>query len=450
MIKKATFETIEVAGLNAALRALRLPHNGKPRSEFGGKVNAHYTDEDVSYSFLTYGYVHPKDLELMQRLAKNGDDHSKVLRGVCAWCDITAPRLFWQEFDTYRIGVEKMSSGSTMHTIGKGGLTIDDFDVNDVIRQALTPNEYEVKPIHLHFDTPKTLECKIVEKFGRKYEVWNNGDVFALEFTITETMPSGRTRVRTFPKRKAAIGKTVDYYGYFQVGLGGRKGRAYQMHRLIAECFVPNPNNLPIVNHKDGDKGNCSPSNLEWCTYSENNKHAFDIGLKEWGVRQKYLVFKNGLKYDEDQIYAWKVLHADGWTLDKISKHCGCSISVLQKYIGGGKYQYGSENEADFRIALELERTINQINQLALLYEETKDSSILYDIKSILPESFLQRRVVMLSYQSLRRIAKQRGNHRLPQWHDMISWMHTLPLAEELIFHGLSKENGDPQLPTEK
>ena len=52
-------------------------------------------------------------------------------------------------------------------------------------------------------------------------------------------------------------------------------------HRLVAESFIPNPDNLPIVNHKDGNKLNNTIDNLEWATYSENNNHAFNTGLKE-------------------------------------------------------------------------------------------------------------------------------------------------------------------------
>ena len=54
--------------------------------------------------------------------------------------------------------------------------------------------------------------------------------------------------------------------GYrFVVLCRGKERVAKYVHRLVAEAFIPNPNNLPEVNHKDEDKTNCCVSNLEWC-----------------------------------------------------------------------------------------------------------------------------------------------------------------------------------------
>ena len=51
------------------------------------------------------------------------------------------------------------------------------------------------------------------------------------------------------------------------------------IHRVVAELFIPNPNNLPIVNHIDGNKENNIVTNLEWCTYKYNSNHAKKLGL---------------------------------------------------------------------------------------------------------------------------------------------------------------------------
>lgn len=51
-----------------------------------------------------------------------------------------------------------------------------------------------------------------------------------------------------------------------------------KVHRLVAQTFIPNPNNLPQVNHKDGDKSNNNVSNLEWCTNSYNSEYKKKFG----------------------------------------------------------------------------------------------------------------------------------------------------------------------------
>lgn len=62
--------------------------------------------------------------------------------------------------------------------------------------------------------------------------------------------------------------------GYQRVTLSHKgKTEKFLVHRLVAECYLPNPNNLPFVNHKDSNPTNNSVDNLEWCTQSENMMH---------------------------------------------------------------------------------------------------------------------------------------------------------------------------------
>lgn len=72
--------------------------------------------------------------------------------------------------------------------------------------------------------------------------------------------------------------------GYMAVSLNGK---IKLLHRIVALAFIPNPAQKPQVNHIDGDKNNNKVSNLEWCTQSENMKHAYRIGLQKPSITQK-------------------------------------------------------------------------------------------------------------------------------------------------------------------
>lgn len=112
-------KTIEVAGLLSAVEALRLPFGKECRSQ------TNYDDswvENIVPNFQSdvRVFFDERDLTLMSTLIKRGDEHAKVLRGIIAYAEINAPRFWWVEMDTYRIGSERLSSESTMHIQGRG------------------------------------------------------------------------------------------------------------------------------------------------------------------------------------------------------------------------------------------------------------------------------------------------------------------------------------------
>ena len=71
-------------------------------------------------------------------------------------------------------------------------------------------------------------------------------------------------------------------YPTYNLTINGKK-KSVKIHRMVAEMFIDNPNNKPIVNHIDGDTHNYNVNNLEWVDYSENSKHAIETGLKKNG-----------------------------------------------------------------------------------------------------------------------------------------------------------------------
>lgn len=75
------------------------------------------------------------------------------------------------------------------------------------------------------------------------------------------------------------------------------------IHRIIAISFIPNPENKPCVNHKDGDKQNNNIDNLEWVTHSENTQHSFDNKLQIIGVGKNNHLSKPIAQYDINGVF---------------------------------------------------------------------------------------------------------------------------------------------------
>lgn len=104
------------------------------------------------------------------------------------------------------------------------------------------------------------------------------------DFPNYEVSSLGRVRTKN-SYHKAKVDKDGYYYfkpkkdkdGYEEVGLRTEQGkRCYRrVHRLVAEAFIPNEGELPVVNHINGIKNDNRVENLEWCTISYNTKHAF-------------------------------------------------------------------------------------------------------------------------------------------------------------------------------
>lgn len=130
--------------------------------------------------------------------------------------------------------------------------------------------------------------------------------------------------------------------GYMKVSLRieGKPVNAY-VHRLVAQSFVPNPNEHPEVNHIDGDKKNNRASNLEWCTGAENKHHASKTGLTNKGEKN------HAHKLTEEEIKSIRSEYVYG-SKDKNQRALARKYGVSQtaiRYILTGKnwrYCYGS------------------------------------------------------------------------------------------------------------
>lgn len=91
------------------------------------------------------------DLGLMKRLVKAGKDHSKFMRMIPVYLDIIAPLYWWKEFDTYKVGTV-CNSCSTMHTIHKKELTLDDFSTEHLNRRTIETLESTIDDLNKYRD----------------------------------------------------------------------------------------------------------------------------------------------------------------------------------------------------------------------------------------------------------------------------------------------------------
>lgn len=188
-------------------------------------------------------------------------------------------KVYSKYLDKYLTPYVKDGYNEVLFSFGSGNDRIEQWlrvDWLVATRYILNPNNYS----HIkHIDGNKLNdnvnnlqwvkycveeECKEIGGYRGKYIITSSGKVYN-NYT-------------------GALMKTRLIQGYPHVGLrvyDGEKStqKLFKVHRLVAQYFIPNPNNYPIVNHKDGNKTNADRDNLEWTTYSGNIDHALKMGL---------------------------------------------------------------------------------------------------------------------------------------------------------------------------
>lgn len=120
---------------------------------------------------------------------------------------------------------------------------------------------------------------KAIAGYEGYYEVSNTGLVRSLDRVIIDKNGVPHKRKGHLMRQTKTKGR--DGNGYYVVNL--RKNGETSVvcvHKIVAEAFIPNPQNLPTVNHKNGNKADNYDTNLEWASYGENNTHALKHGLR--------------------------------------------------------------------------------------------------------------------------------------------------------------------------
>lgn len=166
-------------------------------------------------------------------------------------------------------------------------------------------------------------EWRDIEGYGGAYQISNLG------------------RVKTFkkhgPKTDGFKKPQLTYKGYHKLALrDGVSRKHFFVHQLVARAFIPNPENKPMINHKNGIKTDNRAENLEWSTNSENQIHAYRNGLNRTphGEDAYQAVINEGIVREIMR------LRHEGATSSQIAKGLNVSRSIVGSVISGRSWNH--------------------------------------------------------------------------------------------------------------
>lgn len=135
-------------------------------------------------------------------------------------------------------------------------------------------------------------------------------------------------------------------------------------------------------------------------------------------------------------LYIWKEF--DTYKIGTTANSCSTMHTISKKPITRENFEFDSYGDTGIEIAVS--RTIEACEELRKKYLETKDKRYWRALIQLLPEAWLQKRTITLNYQVLRNIYFQRRYHKLKEWHEICTWIESLPYAKELIcYEGKNK-----------
>lgn len=152
-------------------------------------------------------------------------------------------------------------------------------------------------------------------------EIWKPVNGFENKYLV-----SNHGEVKSLFNNKILKG-FIDVFGYHQVLFGKTHKK---MHRLVAEHFIPNPENKRCVNHLDSVKTNNHISNLEWATHSENTIHQFSMGYKVAEMENRW-----NSNIDETQILCIRACISEGIPKKELASYFNINVATINRCLSG-------------------------------------------------------------------------------------------------------------------
>ncbi len=181
--------------------------------------------------------------------------------------------------------------------------------------------------------------------------------IISIEGEVWENIPwlKGRYQISNLGrvlslKKNPIILKTGDREGYERVNLPSQDDlkiyKPFSVHRLVAQAFIPNPDNKPQVNHINSNRKDNKHINLEWCTQSENNKHAHMYGYKFSTDKHKKISSENNTgtrspksKLNESQVHQIRELRLSGISYLNLGKQFGIGHETARQIVLRNSYK---------------------------------------------------------------------------------------------------------------
>lgn len=174
---------------------------------------------------------------------------------------------------------------------------------------------------------------KDIQGFEGFYQASNLGRIKSLERIVPHT----RGNCPTVTVQEKILSIYVAKNGYSRVCLhkGGRgNGKVYRVHRLVANAFIPNPENKPDINHKNAIKHDNRLENIEWSTEKENINHAFANGLH----KSRANFANSNCKVTKQQVIEIKKLLELGYTGVEIHDKLQVSVDTISRIKTGKSF----------------------------------------------------------------------------------------------------------------